>query len=102
MQSINISRDNVYLEFLICFSIAKYKTISFHNVRHPISISRLFAFPKLFLSARTVKIDVMLISFRFCSEVNKGNRYRKGIHTEWATKRSIIGYDDTEDTICKT
>ena len=40
-------RYSVCMEFRVCFTTAKYEMISFHYVRHPMSLPVLLSFPQI-------------------------------------------------------
>ena len=85
------------MEFRICFSISKYE----NNIFLICETSNEFQNP--FSSVRTIRIDQNNVeTFSLLLGLSPvWNRFLKGGHTTWATKHSIIMYDEIEDRICK-
>ena len=100
--------DNVYKEFRICFTIAKYENDVFSLCETSNAFIHVFFLPfrNPFSSVRIVKIDFNNAEiFHVLLGLSPvWNRYPKGSHTTGpatCTKGSIIAYDEIEDRLCK-
>ena len=103
MQSLNIFRG-VYsmilstLNFVYDSALQSMKTIYFHYLRHPVSLFMFFVFSKSILISQC---RLNLIFSLLLGLFPVWNHYSKNRHMTWATKRSLIPYDETKDRIRK-
>ena len=96
--------DTVYMEFRVCFTVAKYENNIFSLCETSNAFIDAFYYSKIhFHQSRTFElIKKMVKSLHVLSGLSPvWNRYPKGRHTKEATKLTIIVCDEINDRISK-
>ena len=86
------------MEFQICFSkkIAKYENDIFSLFEKPVGLFMFLHFQSPFSSFSSVKTGSNNAVFSLLLGLSPlWNRYSRSSRTTWATKRSVIGYDES-------